>query len=59
MQLTYRGARYTSQAQSVNASVNQEAGVFLGAHFQLRTAHATPVQRLTRQLKYRGVTYTA
>ncbi|MEO1403259.1 MAG: DUF4278 domain-containing protein [Cyanobacteria bacterium J06635_1] len=59
MQLTYRGARYTNPSQSVQTSASQEAGVFLGAHFQIRTHRANPARRLEQQLKYRGVAYTA
>ncbi|MEM8805801.1 MAG: DUF4278 domain-containing protein [Cyanobacteria bacterium P01_G01_bin.38] len=59
MQLTYRGARYTQQPQAVRISASQEAGVFLGAHFQIRTHRATPARRPEQQLKYRGVAYTA
>lgn len=59
MQLTYRGARYTAQAQSIQTSASQAEGVFLGARFSLRASHATPAHRPSRQLTYRGVAYTA
>ncbi|NEP15458.1 MAG: DUF4278 domain-containing protein [Leptolyngbya sp. SIO4C1] len=58
MQLTYRGARYTSQPQSIQTAASQEEGVFLGTRFQLSIPHATPAHR-SQQLKYRGVVYTA
>ena len=58
MQLTYRGARYTANHQSVEILDTALQGRFLGARYHMKTARAARSQKTNHLLSYRLAKYS-
>jgi hypothetical protein len=59
MQLTYRGSRYTVNAQSLETEVTEQEATFLGNRYKLKGISPRPLHQPTEYLRYRGGLYLA
>ncbi|WP_346293804.1 DUF4278 domain-containing protein [Sphaerothrix gracilis] len=57
MQLKYRGQSYQTTAPSLETTVSEQPGIFLGHHFTIRQVQ-TLQRRQPVELTYRGVRYS-
>lgn len=55
--MKYRGIHYQASAPSLEMTVTEKPGIFLGNSFTLRQVQA-PRRSQTPELKYRGVSYS-